>query len=220
LDTANGGIIDPLTNSNDSHAAWSAKPFSYNDPELAPKSKMYRIPPRKTADGKISLMIPGSYHGSNHAMPGSPEIQKSIGTTYVPDINVEYEIFVTVDPKASYIEIGMLVKGDGFPNTEAFVVGPKGTAVFLGTHVRQGVAPITLAVNFTHKLFGNVIRLPIDKDGSFAGTLEDEGGRYVEKMKKSKVYSIADWNRKFLNSNANGARCMGWEDIKRIMECF
>lgn len=220
LNTADGGILLEKTTSDDSHASWSPKPFSYDDPDLYPRSNIFRIPPLKTADGKINLRARGEYHGSNHAMPGSAAMQKSIGTTYVPNINVEYEIFVTVDPKASHIDIGMLVAGDGFPNTEAFIVDPQGTPVFLGTHVREGVAPVTLAANFTHKLFGNVIRLPINKGGSFVRTVEDEGGRFVKKSTKKIIYTIDDWNRRFSSLNPNASHCMGLEDIKRIKECF
>lgn len=153
-------------------------------------------------------------------MPYSPEMQKSIGATYVPEINVQYEIFVTVDQNAKHVDVGILVKGDGFPNTEAFIVDPNGKAVFLGTHVREGAAPITLAANFTHKLFSNVIRLPIDLNGGFIGTLEDEGGRFLKKSTKRIVYSIEEWNRKFLSSNPNESHCMGLEDIRRVAECF
>ncbi|MGI1678916.1 MAG: hypothetical protein K6L75_09305 [Cellvibrionaceae bacterium] len=220
LNTADGGILLDKTTSDDSHAPWSPKPFPYDDPDLNPRSNIFRIPPQKTPNGKINLRAQGRYYGSNHAMPGSPAMQKSIGTTYVPDINVGYEIFVTVDPRASHIDIGILVTGDGFPNTEAFIVDPQGTPVFLGTHVREGAAPVTLAANFTHKLFGNVIRLPINVNGNFVGTVEDEGGRFVKKSTKKIIYSISDWNKKFLDSNPNASHCMGLEDIKRIKECF
>lgn len=220
LNTVDGALLYDKTRSDDSHAAWATEPYKYDDIALAPKAQIFRFPPHKTAEGIVNLRTRGNYHGSNHAMPGSPEMQKSMGVTYVPDINVEYEIFVTANPKESYIDVGILVKGDGFPNTEAFIVDPQGNAVFLGTHVREGVAPVTLAANFTHKLFGNVIRLPINMQGNFSGTVEDEGGRFVKKSVNKIIYSIPDWNKKFIISDPNASRCMGLEDIRRIAECF
>jgi len=220
LNTSDGGILFDRTKSNASQASWSDEPFNYDDPELTPQSKIFRVLPQKTIDGKVILRAKGEYRGANHAMPGSPEMQKSIGATYVPEINVDYEIFATVDQLSSHIDIGILVKGDGFPNTEAFIVDPMGKAVFLGIHVREGAAPLTLAANFTHKLFGNVVRLPINIDGNFLGTVEDEGGRFLQKSAKRIVYSLNDWNNKFLNSSPNESHCMGLEDIKRIAECF
>lgn len=220
LNTSDGGILFTGTESDSSHAAWSDKPFSYSDSDLKPRSQFFRMLPKRAVDGRINLRAKGKYHGSNHAMPGSPEMQKATGTTYVPDINVEYEIFVTVDQSSPHIDVGILVKGDGFPNTEAFIADPTGNAVFLGTHIREGAAPLTLAANFTHKLFGIVIRLAINDKGSFTGTVEDEGGRFIAGSPKRITYSIEDWNKKFIQADPNAGHCMGLEDIERIAECF
>jgi len=159
-------VLIGKTESDPSQAPWQGKPYEYNSLDLKPKSRIFRTPPSKKPDGKTISTVKGQYWGANHAMPLSTTLQENFEGTYVPEIDVSYTLVFTVNLKERYINIGALVEGDGFPNTEAFITDPSGNSVFLGIHVRQGAAPLTLMANFTHKLFGAVIRLPLKQNGA------------------------------------------------------
>lgn len=118
------------------------------------------------------------------------------------------------------MDIVTYVRGDGFPNCEAFVVDPSGKAVFLGVHARKGAAPTTLILNANYPMIASAIRLPIDKNGHFTGTIGDEFTRQSSKQKSLNYQSIEAWNQSFFALNPNRNHCMGLESIERLSECF
>ena len=167
----------------------------------------------------MQYVIKGNYWGVNHAMPLSGAMQEKIGISYVPRLNVNYEIRMDIDRVNRHIDLVVYVTGDGFPNCEAFIVGPGGTAIFIGTHVRKGPAPITLALNLGYPMIASAIRIPIDINGRFTGTLADEMKRRSRKRRELQYQSIESWNRRFLEMSPNHNRCMFVEDF-RLEGCF
>ncbi len=218
LNTAEPRSFLPKTKSDPSKAPWDTEKRTYGA-VLAPKATMLPMQVRPLANGIINYRVDGRYGGVNHAMPGSPEMQKTTGMSYVPTLDVHYQIVLDVDSKNRHVDIVAYVSGDGFPNCEAFVVDASGQAVFLGVHVRKGAAPLTLALNLEYPMIACAIRLPIDAKGNFCGTIGDELSRKKNGLPLLKFQKISDWNEKFLKLNPNYHHCMALE--KSSLEgCF
>ena len=161
----------------------------------------------------------GQYGGVNHAMPGSPEIQEALDFSYVPTLNVKYKIVIDIDRQNGHMDIVTYITGDGFPNCEAFIVGPGGQAVSLGVHVRKGAAPVSLSLNADYPMIASAIRLPLNNNGSFKGTVGDELFRRTNKQPKLKFQKITDWNYRFISIPANSGHCMLLEKAS-LKYCF
>jgi len=218
LDTHNGLIVDKTTHSDPSRAPWAKKYRTY-DGKLAPKGSIMSVKKSRSKSGNYQLQVNGNYGGVNHAMPGSPELQKSVGTSYVPTLNVNYEIRVDIDIINQHIDVVTYVTGDGFPNCEAFVIDSKGQSVFLGIHVRKGAAPVSLGMNLKYPMIAGAIRLPIDTNGNFKGNVGDEWARKQKKSTMINFESIQTWNQRFLSSNPDHRHCMLLERFS-VDGCF
>lgn len=218
LGMASGDVIPSETGSDLSRAPWSDKPRSY-DGVLKPKGVVQPIVKRETGENIKRLSVKGSYGGVNHAMPGSPTMQKKLGFSYVPTLDVSYEIKVDFDLANMHMDIVTYIKGDGFPNCEAFVVDESGQSVFLGIHVRKGAAPVTLALNLDYPMIMSAIRLPLLASGNFAGKIGDELDR-IRNNKTHLVYkSIKAWNSVFLAADPDARHCMLLEK-STLKGCF
>lgn len=196
-----------MTRSDPSKAPWSYKRRTYEG-ELAPKGVIMPVISRLVRGHISTYRLKGRYGGVNHAMPGSPTLQKNLGASYVPTLDVDYELWMDLDPKNMHVDIVIYVKGDGFPNCEAFVVDESGRAVFLGVHVRKGAAPVSLALNLGYPMIAAAVRLPINSSGHFSGTIGDEWARVKDKQAEMKFQPISEWNQKFMQMNPNSRHCM------------
>lgn len=206
LDSGKNALIFNKTHSDKSKAPWSDKYKDYKG-ELAPKGlTMPLIVNRKANTDHFKLQ--GSYGGVNHAMPGSSAMQKSLGMSYVPTLDVNYKLQMDVDKVNKHVDIVLEVNGDGFPNCEAFVVDENGKSVFLGIHVRKGSAPTTLVLNANMRMIVCAIRLPLDNSGCFKGTVGDEWARVKNKSSRIEYKNIDEWNMQFSRSNPNRNHCM------------
>ena len=210
LNTEPGSVSALVTRSDPSKAPWSGQSQYYSDEALLPSERV-ALEARKLPGSISQLRISGSYGGVNHAMYGSAIMQEKLGFSYVPTLDVSYEILVDVDRVNRHVDIVTYVKGDGFPNCEAFVVGPGQTPVFLGVHVRKGMPATTLALNANYPMIACAIRLPINRDGSFQGEVGDELARKKSGKKEIEYRSISDWNARFVSINPNSGHCMGLE---------
>ena len=219
LHTATGALSDHFTVSDPSKARWSDKSEIYNTDITKPQSHIYQFPLQRIKKVYQSK-IKGRYWGENYAMPYSKEIKEYIGATYVPSLDVNYMITVDVNPEGHYIDIVAYIKGDAFPNAEAFVVDPKGNAVFLGVHVRKGAAPITLGLNSDYPMIACAIRIKLDNEGAFKGPIKDILVYHREKLSTAPLYSIEAWNQKHLRINSNNNHCMGFEELSQFKDCF
>lgn len=215
LNTKSGKVSEIQTKSDPSKAWWGDESVEYKKEHQRPKWRV-KASTRESSSSVKRYQITGHYGGENYAMPGSGELKEHLGFTYVPTLNVSYKILVDVDRHNRHIDVVTYVKGDGFPNCEAFVVGPDSTPVFLGVHVRKGAAPTTLAANLGYPMIAAAIRLPINRDGSFSGKIGDELARRRAGKRELEYQSISDWNARFRSISPNSGRCRGIEEPEHL----
>ncbi|SQD80703.1 hypothetical protein [Moritella yayanosii] len=159
---------------------------------LSPKGSANSAFVKGVPNGVSHYTIKGKYGGVNHAMPGSPELQKNFGFSYVPTLDVNYQIKVSLDRAKRHVD-------------------SKGQSVFLGVHVRKGAAPVSLSLNLNYPMIACAVRLPIDDDGNFEGTIGDEITRRSDSDTKLTYQKIEVWNQKFLQIYPNHGHCMALE---------
>lgn len=223
LDTEVAVVTKRETESDLSRASQSfgGEGVAYRD-ALKPRS-WQAIHAETTPDRVRRLRVIGGYSGENHAMFKSDWLQENLGVTYVPSLNVNYKLWMDVDRNQRHVDIVLYVTGDGFPNCEAFVVGPGGQAVFLGVHVRKGLAPVSLALNTNRPMIACAIRLPITRDGHFRGTVADELARRELPGSELAYQTIESWNGGYGSTSPNEGRCMAVEQLTlrnlRSLEC-
>ncbi|WP_246175547.1 hypothetical protein [Pseudoalteromonas rhizosphaerae] len=188
------------------------------DDYLAPKDSAH-LKYKKLLNGNQQYKITGQYGGVNHAMPGSSEMQEKLGLSYVPTLNVRYKIIIDIDTINAHMDIVTYITGDAFPNCEAFIVGPGGQAISLGIHVRKGAPPVSLSLNADFPMIASALRLPLNNNGSFKGTVGDELFRQANKYPKLSYHKIVDWNYRFTSIPANSGHCMLLEKAS-LENCF
>lgn len=203
INSAINEILFAQTESNDSGMA-NGEHVRY-DGELKPRGG--GPPSVKTEKGAVTtVVIEGKYAGENHAVYGSKTAKALTGKTFVPSLDVSYKITLTIDRVSKYIDIATHIKGDGFPNCEAFISDASGTAVFLGVHVRKGGAAWSLPGEGAYPMIESAIRLEIDDDGYFSGNLGNELRRKKLSKDRLDMRPITEWNDFFLTLNPNDER--------------
>ncbi|MBU6956149.1 hypothetical protein KRR23_00100 [Pseudomonas sp. CVAP len=201
--TSTNEVLDTQTESNDSGRIGGD--HTHYDGALKPKGGSW--PSVKTEKGAVTtIWVDGGYAGENHAFPLSAMAKKLIGMTFVPSLDVSYNITMTIDRVAKHIDIVTYITGDGFPNCEAFISDPSGKAVFLGVHVRKG-APITsLPGDKKYPMIASAIRLEIDDEGNFKGTLGNELRRRKLNKERLEMRPLQEWNDFFLKLDPSEGR--------------
>lgn len=217
LNTHNSSYTQ-TTRSDPSKAPWSDKTEDYQG-ELAPRHELREFSGTTQSQYVKHFSATGHYWGVNHAMPLSKELQKSIGTSYVPRLDVKYQIKMDIDRLNRHIDLVVYITGDGFPNCEAFITDPSGRKIFIGVHVRKGAAPVTLALNLDYPMIVCALRIPIDVHGNFMETVGDELARRASRSQTLRYQNINSWNHKFLAMNPNDRRCMVVENFS-LDGCF
>lgn len=203
VQTADNNVTGTITESNDSGRIGGE--HTHYDGALKPKGGSW--PSVKTEKGAVTTVwVDGGYAGENHAFPGSTLAKKLTGITFVPSLDVSYNITMTIDRVAKHIDIVTYITGDGFPNCEAFISDASGKSVFLGVHVRKG-APITsLPGDKKYPMIASAIRLDIDDDGNFKGVLGNELRRRKLKKDNLEMRPLQEWNDFFLNLDPSEGR--------------
>ena len=217
LNAKTGSIRDERTRSDPSKAPWQDQALKYNQRELRPKGRITSDSSELSSHVRHYRIV-GHYGGENHAMPGSGELKEQLGLSYVPTLNVNYKILTDIDRVNRHMDIVTYIKGDGFPNCEAFIVGPGDERVFLGIHVRKSLAPVMLAANLDYPMIASAVRLPLNQDGSFSGTIGNELARRNAGKRKLEYQKIAEWNNQFTSISPNSGRCKGLEDSNHLKE--
>ena len=205
LDTSVGKVLNPETEANSSGKAGSEavkydgllKPLGNNKPMV-----------RKEGKQIVTLVVEGGFAGQNHAFWLSSLFKKMTGGSYVPHLNVDYEIIITIDRVSKHMDIVTYIKGDGFPNCEAFITDYKGTSVFLGVHTRWGAALTQLWGNKGQPMVASAIRLGLDDYGNFSGMMGNELKRRKEGKKEMDYHPIEEWNKFFLELDPSSDRNM------------
>jgi hypothetical protein len=211
--TATGGVTRSETFSNPSGHGASLE--AYDRPNVRPRGGV--TPGRRTGTTeRPTYMIRGRYGGENYLMPLAESMKDLLGFTYVPTLDVEFQIWLTVDRIAMHLDAVAYVTGDGFPNCEAFLVDPRGKAAFLGIHVRKGAPIWSLPANLSYPMIAGALRLKVDRQGNFTGQLADEIGRRRAGRRDLAYQTIDSWNQKHLASDPNRGHAMWLEDIPFI----
>ncbi|MEC5164262.1 MULTISPECIES: hypothetical protein [unclassified Janthinobacterium] len=109
--------------------------------------------------------------GENHAFLTSTVQQRVFNTTAVPTLDAFSEVFIRLERVELYMDIVSFTYGDGFPNCESFIKDSSGNKLFLGSHVRIGYPATHLWREQKRLIWGNAIRIEIDKDGNFGDKL-------------------------------------------------
>jgi len=85
----------------------------------------------------------------------------------VPDLDTRMKLWMNIDTQKLVMDVAVLVYGDGFPNTEAFITDSTGNKIFLGTYVRNGGPAIMLPGDNKRIHVGNAFRIKLKPSGSF-----------------------------------------------------
>lgn len=203
IDTATAKVLNLETESNTSGRTGKEK-ISY-DGVLKPRGGTWPVV-RKEGSQVVTLSFEGGFAGENHAVIFSARLKKLFGGTPVPSLNVDYSIIMTVDRISKHLDIVTYAKGDAFPNCEAFIVDPKGVAVFLGVHVRFGAAITSLPFDKKQPMIASAIRVGIDDYGNFNGMMGNELRRRKLGKPELEYRPISEWNGFFLNLDPSKER--------------
>lgn len=169
----------------------------YDSPSRAPIGMLTSRLQFSNESGTVTS-IDTSYSGKNAGIPFS---EGSYGFIPVPSLDVHSSFVVTRNTEAGTLDITSQIRGDGFPNAEAFVRDSNGQKVFLGTFVREGTAIGSLIGDDKVPMIQGRIGIAIDKQGSFAGTVFDHV--------TAKSFTIDEWNRLHATKNPNQGRWLG-----------
>lgn len=200
-------ILQTETESNDSGRTGEAQ--THYDADLKPIGGSW--PSIRTENGPVTtIWVDGGYAGENHAFFMSEATKKLTGITFVPSLDVSYNITMTVDRVTKHLDIVTYISGDGFPNCEAFICDAVGTAIFLGVHVRKGAAAVSLFGDKKYPMIASAIRIEIDDDGNFKGMLGNELRRKKLNKPQLEFRTIKEWNNFFLNFDPNDGRSRIW----------
>ncbi|UXY16951.1 hypothetical protein N8I74_08055 [Chitiniphilus purpureus] len=143
----------------------------YDDPKKKPRAKLEVISVTTPHSGQKHLKTRSWYGGENHAFRGSSTVNDKTGWTFVPTLDAWLELDIRVERVALYMDITVQVRGDGFPNCEAFIQDAAGKKLFLGTHVRIGVPATHLAGDSQRLMWLKSFRVEIDVEGNFGERL-------------------------------------------------
>lgn len=135
-------------------------------------------------DGAQHVSLTYAYRGKNHAAvpnavvgglienPVGDWLNRRTEELAVPDLDVTISLSISIDRAAREAYITANMRGDGFPNAEAFILDPTGAPLFLLSHVRVGTASGQLWGNARIRMASaSVIVSLTDADG-WAGPME------------------------------------------------
>lgn len=132
------------------------------------------------------------YWGINRAMP-------DLAHFAVPDLDTHFSLRILVDKERQAGQITGLMRGDGFPNAEAFLIDGKDQSLFLCTHERFGTAMAGLQGDRKLMMAMCDLTLDFNPDGTYKG--KDILGFALDqtsigpKQFKANHISLTDWNQ-------------------------
>ncbi len=163
IDTRKAEVSQIEVYSDASHAPWGTQ-AAYNTPETRPTGRILRntISPF-TEDSLQAVSLRVHTRGKNQAFTSSPMINNIV----VPDLDVIVDITMQFDRHKGTVRITSNLLGDGFPNSEVFMVDSLGSELMLNTHHRIGHASGQLIGNHGHILASSEIIVGIDDSDNF-----------------------------------------------------
>ncbi|MFL9993407.1 hypothetical protein PQR34_22445 [Paraburkholderia sediminicola] len=159
--------------SNTSSGPWWASdgPEPYTQKKYQPSETVDANDFEQDHAGEQIAEVTSWYGGKNFAFLGSRLDWNTLHTTVVPTLDTRGHLWIKVERVRRWMDICMLVYGDGFPNCESFIEDPAGNKLFLGTHVRIGTPATHLAGDNKRIMFANVLRVELTLDGNFGSKL-------------------------------------------------
>ncbi len=136
----------------------------------------------------------------------------------VPDLDVTHEFSFRINRSSKKLQISSAMSGDGFPNSESFLIDVAKNVIFLGTHIRIGTAitqlPSGRALPMTRTLL-TVDWLPGDLFGpnvnvDLANDYTGDGS--PQHVVAAGEMALSDWNAAHTGRDASGDWLRGIED--------
>ncbi|MFM0645436.1 hypothetical protein PQR14_14000 [Paraburkholderia bryophila] len=169
------GVLDSTqyAASNTSSGPWWASDGAepYTQKKYQPAETVEADDFEQNHAGEQIAEVTSWYGGKNFAFLGSRLDWNTIHTTIVPTLDTRGHLWIKVERVRRWMDICMLVYGDGFPNCESFIEDPAGNKLFLGTYVRIGTPATHLAGDNKRIMFANVLRVELTLDGNFGSKL-------------------------------------------------
>ncbi|RQS61552.1 hypothetical protein DID96_32920 [Burkholderia sp. Bp8963] len=159
------------SNTSSGPTLFSDGPEPYTDDAFRPEGNAIASEFSRQHDGEQVAEMTFMYDGKNFAFRGSRYSQRETGHTVVPSLDVHGRVRIMIERVRKWMDIVVLIDGDGFPNCEAFIEDPAGNKLFLGTHVRIGT-PATHLFGDNHRImFAHVMRVELTADGNFGSKM-------------------------------------------------
>ncbi len=222
LDFMTGASTNARPISDPSTAPWGTHE-DYTDEEVQPEGNATFTASPFTSDGMQTGNLQWHFRGINHAFTGS----RTFNNVFVPYLDLSGTMVFAIDREESErtIQITSTLRGDGFPNSEVFVIDSNETAVMLNTHHRMGYAAGQLAYDAQHLLGGTLITIGINADGNFIGPVRatrcvdfmpeardlliEEDGFFRDTYRVD--YSLSAWNRLHTKREASESNILGFD---------
>ncbi|MGL5010993.1 MAG: hypothetical protein ACRC6I_14025, partial [Paracoccaceae bacterium] len=142
------------------------------------------MPYSKTSSQHMSFTY--AYRGQNHAAVPKAVIggliENRVGDwlnrktekLVVPDLDVTISFSISIDRAAQKAHVTANMRGDGFPNAEAFLLDPSGQPLFLVSHIRVGTASGQLWGNSMIRMASCALLVDLTPEDNWAGPMEVE----------------------------------------------
>ncbi|MDD7973800.1 hypothetical protein [Roseinatronobacter alkalisoli] len=135
-------------------------------------------------DGAQDASFTYAYRGKNHAavpkalIGGFVEnrlgdwLNRETEKVLVPDLDVTISLSLSIDRAARKAHVTANMRGDGFPNAEAFLLDSGGAPLFLVSHVRVGTASGQLWGNALIRMASCALQVDLTPEDRWAGPVE------------------------------------------------
>ena len=217
-------ITDRDVDSDPSHNSITGQTENYTDPDKKPTGNASFQSSPFAANGMQTAKLQWRFKGINHAFTPS----ESINNFVVPELNLEGSLNFVIDRHENErsMQISSTLQGDGFPNSEIFILDNAGMPVMLNTHHRFGYAAGQLGGDRRHLLGGTVITVALNADGNFIGPIKatrcvdfipeardllikNEGFWFWEEDTYSTEHSLTSWNELHTKRDASEKTIFG-----------
>lgn len=138
--------------------------------------------------------------GVNHAFP-TEYISNTLTKIVVPDLDLQVKMSLLIDRHKKEMTITSNLLGDGFPNSEIFIIDSANTPLMINTHHRFGSAASQLIGKHGHLLGSTVLTIGIDESDNFIGPITVQRcvdfmpwDRNILAITQKKEFSLYEWN--------------------------
>jgi hypothetical protein len=192
----------------------------YSDEDLQPHASVGGQVDPYRPDGDQHAQVFLSYRGQNFAMPAvDTEKGRNLYKGAVPNLDVTNSVSLRIDRDAKRIAATCRMVGDGFPNSESFLLDSGGADLFQAVHRRIGSATGQLHGDRRIAMASTSCELdfPGDKFGSaltahWALDYATHGGGPIDLIEQhgGKPGDRPGWNRMHASHDAKGGRVRQW----------